>query len=339
MSVLVIIPCLNEADTLEPLVEQLAAQSEPLMHIVVVDGGSTDGTIDIARRLAATHLHVSLMHNPKRIQSAAVNLAVATYGDTCEWLIRIDAHAEYPDDYCAALVRDAEKMQADSVVVGMLTIGISDFQKAAATAQNSILGNGGSAHRSALKAGRWVDHGHHALMRISAFRAVGGYDEDFTHNEDAELDHRLRLAGFSIWLTADTRITYYPRANPHALFQQYRNYGKGRARMLLAHRERPKLRQLAPVAVLPAVVLALLAPFDSIMALPLLAWALLCVGYGMVLTQKARKLQEMAAAAGEVIPPQKWGSLFLTGIAAMLMHLGWSLGFWESLTQWARQKK
>ena len=39
--------------------------------------------------------------------------------------------------------------------------------------------------------GHWADHGHHALMRISAFRAVGGYDESFSHNEDAELDYRL----------------------------------------------------------------------------------------------------------------------------------------------------
>ena len=33
-------------------------------------------------------------------------------------------------------------------------------------------------------------------MRIAAFSDVGGYDESFSHNEDAELDHRLNVAGF-----------------------------------------------------------------------------------------------------------------------------------------------
>ena len=64
----------------------------------------------------------------------------------------------------------------DSVVVSMLTSGSGAVQKAVAAAQNSKLGTGGSKHRH-LSAGEWVDHGHHALMRISAFTAVGGYDE------------------------------------------------------------------------------------------------------------------------------------------------------------------
>jgi hypothetical protein len=60
------------------------------------------------------------------------------------------------------------------------------------------------AHR-ARGQGAFVDHGHHALMSIAAFRAVGGYDPDFAHNEDAELDHRLRAAGYDIWLTGAPR--------------------------------------------------------------------------------------------------------------------------------------
>ena len=78
----------------------------------------------------------------------------------------------------------------------MRTKGTGLFQKATALAQNSRLGNGGSQHREG-GAGRWTDHGHHALMRLDAFRAVGGYDETFSHNEDAELDYRLAAGGVS----------------------------------------------------------------------------------------------------------------------------------------------
>lgn len=47
-SVSVIIPTLNEAAHLGPLLDCLAQQSQPLLEILVVDGGSTDGTVGIA---------------------------------------------------------------------------------------------------------------------------------------------------------------------------------------------------------------------------------------------------------------------------------------------------
>jgi succinoglycan biosynthesis protein ExoA len=183
-----------------------------------------------------------------------------------------------------------------------------------AAAQNSKLGNGGSAHRTVSAGGKWVDHGHHALIRISAFRQVQGYDETFSHNEDAELDTRLRKAGHTIWLTDKTSLVYYPRANIGGLFRQYMNYGNGRLRTIIKHRARPKLRQMLPVAVAPAFALALLAPICLIFALPLLSWAALCLGYGALLAYKARSPE-----------------LLLCGPAAMVMHLAWSLGFWRGL--------
>ena len=55
-------------------------------------------------------------------------------------------------------------------------------------------------------------------MSIPAFRAVGGYDESFSHNEDAELDYRLNAAGYRIWMTDKTLMVYYPRASVGASF-------------------------------------------------------------------------------------------------------------------------
>ena len=52
-----------------------------------------------------------LIHNPKRIQSAAINLAVEQFGDGAEYVIRIDAHGDYPVDYCRVLVAEAERLR------------------------------------------------------------------------------------------------------------------------------------------------------------------------------------------------------------------------------------
>ena len=316
MSVLIVIPCLNEKEHIEKLVRDLVSHNEALApHIVIADGGSKDGTVEIAKALAQEFDYVSYLHNPKRVQSSAINLAVKEFGQNKDYLIRIDAHADYPEDYCQVLLEEAKSSDASSVVVPMDTIGHKGFQEAVAAAQNSVMGNGGSAHRNSQSEGQWVDHGHHALMTIASYTSVDGYDESFSHNEDAELDKRIKDAGHTIWMTAKTSCTYYPRSTPLSLFRQYMKYGQGRVKTILKHKMKPKPRQLAPAVVFPAIVLALLSPLHIIFAIPLLSWAGLCFGYGLLLGFRDKKINVM----------------LLSGIAAMTMHLGWSIGFWFGL--------
>lgn len=313
-SSLIVIPCLNEAMHIEALVNKLRPSLEPLnAMIVIADGGSTDGTRAIAGDLATENSRVLFLDNPQRIQSAAVNLAVAEFGSGFDFLIRIDAHGTYPDDYCLRLVEEAIAMEADSVVVAMETVGHSIFQKATAVAQNSRLGNGGSKHRTGA-AGHWVEHGHHALMRIDAFRAIGGYDESFSHNEDAEFDYRLRKAGHRIWMTDKTNMVYYPRTRIGPLFRQYFGYGRGRAKNFLKHRAMPGLRQMLPMAVAPVAFGAFLAIINWAAIIPLGVWAAACLGYGVWI------------ALGQRNP---YGPL--AAVSAMVMHLAWSAGFWREL--------
>ncbi len=316
-----VLPCLDEAAHIAATIDRLSHAAETLgMRIVVVDGGSSDGTVAIVQEIADANSRVRLLHNPQRLQGAAVNLAVSACAAAEEYLIRIDAHGDYPADYCLQLVAEAERTGADSVVVAMRTKGTGLFQKATALAQNSRLGNGGSQHREG-GAGRWTDHGHHALMRLDAFRAVGGYDETFSHNEDAELDYRLRQAGFRIWLTDRTAMTYFPRSSVAALFRQYLNYGRGRARNILKHRAWPRLRQLLPVAVAPVVVGTSLAFLSWAAFVPAGTWMLACVGYGVWM------------AVGKRNP---YGPL--AAVSAMIMHLAWSAGFWFQLLAFRRRR-
>ncbi|MCJ8517468.1 succinoglycan biosynthesis protein ExoA [Pseudorhizobium tarimense] len=318
---LIAIPCLNEEANIERLLRQLVqGRGDRSMPIVVVDGGSTDGTRQIVEDVTGEFPDVRFLHNPKRLQAPGVNLAVEHFGDNCEFLIRVDAHGDYPPDYCQVLLGEAVARQADSVVVGMKTVGFGFFQRATAVAQNSKLGNGGSKHRDG-GGGHWVDHGHHALMRISAFRAVGGYDESFSHNEDAELDYRLAIAGFRIWMTGETFMTYYPRSTAWSLYRQYLGYGRGRARNMLKHRMVPKLRQALPLAVVPVFVGALLAFLHWIAAVPFVLWAGLCVAYGFWIAVSQKNPYGPMAA-----------------VSAMIMHFAWSAGFWSELLRIGRRR-
>lgn len=321
-SILIVIPCLNEAAHIGGLLDQLRPAAAQLGgRIVVADGGSDDGTQAIVEKVVAQDPRVILLANPKRLQSAAINLAVATLGEGADYLIRIDAHGGYPDDYCDRLVEEALATGADSVVVSMLTAGTGAVQKAVAAAQNSKLGTGGSKHRH-MSEGEWVDHGHHALMRIAAFKDVGGYDESFSHNEDAELDYRLRQAGYRIWMSGRTQMVYYPRSTLKSLYFQYLGYGRGRARNVLKHRMVPKVRQMIPLLVAPVVLLALFSFVHWLAAVPFLLWAAVCLGYGLATAIRQRN-----------------ASIALAGVSAMVMHFGWSVGFWQQLLTPRSQRK
>ena len=309
MSVLVVIPCLNEAAHLERLLAQFLSDSE-VERIVVADGGSDDGSQAIVETYTQRDGRVHLLHNEARIQSAGVNLAVARFGEGMKWLLRVDAHCIYPDNYAQTLLASARERKAGAVVVPMLTVGRKGFQLAVAAAQNSALGTGGSAHRSVTQ-GAFVDHGHHALIRLDVFQRVGGYCESMVCNEDAELDYRLTQAGERIWLEPKARITYLPRETVASLARQYFKYGKGRADNVKRHRLRPRLRQLVPLTVPLAIAALPLALLHPIFALPLMGWLALCLLGGAIIGWRS--------------DTGKWA--LLAGVAAAVMHAAWAAGF------------
>jgi succinoglycan biosynthesis protein ExoA len=308
---LVVIPCLNEEAHLPALLSWLSTRPEPC-RIVVADGGSTDASRAIVEAAAKTDPRITLLDNPQRLQSAGVNAAVQAFGAEADRFVRIDAHSHYPVEFLSTLSDAQAESSAESVTISMRarTLPGQCFQRAAACAQNSVLGAGGSRHRKG-GARQWVDHGHHALFKTSAFLAAGGYDESFSHNEDAEFDARLVARGGRIWLAGDALIDYVPRATARALARQYYNFGRGRARTTLKHRLSLKARQLAPVLVPPLAVLGLLAaPFAPVAAAPFVAWVGGSIAYGVVLGTREHSV--CACAAG-------W--------AAIIMHTGWSAGF------------
>ena len=320
-SVLIVIPCLNEREHIARLLARVREDTAALDRLIVVaDGGSTDGTGPILAEIAARDPAVKTISNPKRVQSAGVNLAVRAFGGARQWLVRLDAHACYPAGYVRTLIAEAHRTGAASVVVAMTSHGTDGFQAAIALVQNSVLGAGGAAHRRPGKA-RFVDHGHHALFNLPYFVAVGGYDESASHNEDAEFDIRLTRAGGKIWLTRAVEVVYFPRTSILALYRQYVCYGRGRAATLVRHRKLPKLRQCLPAGIAPAIAASALAPWHPIAGAPALFWAVLCLlcGAGLGLRRSPR-------------------SALFVGVAAITIHMGWSIGFWREILSRSRRR-
>jgi succinoglycan biosynthesis protein ExoA len=312
-AILAVIPTLNEERHIETCIRSLMAGDTMLRKVplVVADGGSSDMTVAIVERLKTEFPNLQVIHNPKRLQAAAINLAVSTASTAQTWyVLRCDAHSIYPAGFILSVARTLKATGAASVVIPMDAIGETCFERANAWIVDTPLGSGGSAHRGGKVSG-YVDHGHHAGFDIMMYRQLGGYDESFSHNEDAEYDERVAQAGGKIYLDADIRISYIPRGSVSRLARQYFNYGKGRARNVRKHGQRLKLRQALPIfALLTSGFGLLVAPFFP----PAI---LLPAGYIGVL----------AAASVAVAIWKRSICGLLAGLISGTMHMSWAAGF------------
>jgi len=306
-----IIPTLNEAAHIGGLLAGLARlPGERLVEILVADGGSMDGTRDLVRAAARVDPRVRLIDNPARLQSAGVNRAAAAADPRADTLVRIDAHCAYPDDYVPRILAAFAETGADMVAVRLDTRGETCLQRGIAAASNSRIGTGGSAHRVGGYAG-FVDHGHHAGMDRAMFDRIGGYDESFAANEDAEFDYRVRRAGGRIWLAGGIEAIYHPRRTLGRLFAQYFRYGAGRARTWRKHRERLRLRQMLPT-------LAVAATAAALAAAPFRPWALAVPG---------AYLGVIGVATLALLRRNPSPCTLLAAPALVVMHFAWGLGF------------
>src|SRR5437762_6305978 len=107
--VLIVIPSLNEEAHIESVIASLQADYRCREAIIVVsDGGSSDETVSIVERIASTDPRARLLTTVKHLGiGASVNRAVECFGDGRTWLVRVDAHAGYPEDYASRLVAKA----------------------------------------------------------------------------------------------------------------------------------------------------------------------------------------------------------------------------------------
>ena len=307
----VIIPVLNEEKHIESILKNiLHHKPASILEIIVVDGGSSDKTRDIVERYCHIDRDIKLINNPKKIQAAGVNLAVLQSNPLSEVVIRMDAHADYDSRYLFILLNEIKNRDAESVVVRLFTVGSSCFQRAVAFVSNNSLGTGGAAHRMGNNS-KYVDHGHHAAIKKNSFLALGGYDDKFSVNEDAEFDHRLTKSGGKIWFCSDIVVRYFPRSSSGALSKQYFRYGHGRAQNLQKNRQLLKIRQsLPPFFALYVIFLIPLLALDKIFLIPALLYIIVLIAATAVALYKGRSLCYLQVSL--VLP---------------IIHLSWGAGF------------
>jgi glycosyltransferase involved in cell wall biosynthesis len=208
---------LNEAATIDALLESVAAQSRPPDEVVIVDGGSTDGTW---QRLQAWSRRGTL---PLRIEQApgatiahGRNLAIGAC--SAELIAVTDAGVRLEPDWLAYLL--ARLRPGIDVVAGFF---VPDPQ----TTFERAMGATVLPTLQDVQPASFLPSSRSVLFRRSAWEHVGGYPDWLDYCEDLVFDLALRRAGHRFAFASDAVVHFRPRGSLRALFAQYRHYARG----------------------------------------------------------------------------------------------------------------
>ncbi len=122
VSTTVLVPVLNEIDRLGPCLDGLRLQGREVREIVVIDGGSTDGTQDMVRERALGDARIRLVDAapvPSGVNGKAYGLMIGSKAasEDANWLLIVDADVRLRPGAVSAIVRHAERAGLKSLSV------------------------------------------------------------------------------------------------------------------------------------------------------------------------------------------------------------------------------
>jgi len=315
----VVVVAYNSARTLGETLDSLAALDYPDYEVLVVDGGSTDGTVELARSRAG----VRVLRADGATIGACRNRGVeASRGD---YVAFTDSDCAVPPDWLTRHVARLREHEGGRIVgVGGPNRAFADdppFAKLVEHVQGTVFGSGGSPQSRDIADVREV--GSVAACNVcydaSVFDAHR-YDDAVNVGEDAEFHHRLARAGYRFVYDPSNPVSHHLSASLGAVARKSRSYGYAMARVQRRHRRMVRWYSPLPSLGLLAGAGALVGALATRRVRALLAFVALFVPVALSVTATGlRELRHpVALLAPAVLVAQYacYGVGFLEGLAA-----------------------
>ncbi|WP_426269919.1 glycosyltransferase [Dyella kyungheensis] len=272
MKVSVIIPCYNEQGYIYRCVDSICSNLRLVdypFEIIVVDGGSSDGTLSELERAASDFHRVTLrvLHNPHRYQVHALNIGIEAAAG--HYIVRCDAHSIYPPGYIDRLVGLLELAEEDVGNVGTPHVSSPGADTAMARCISVAMTSPvavGISHRSLVcKEPMQVDTLLFGAWKKSVLEKVGNFDTRFIRGQD--LEHNLRLAanGYKAVLHPGAPFTFFTRPTLPKLNLMIRQYAAAKVEIAAHTRSRPVVRGLIPLAFFVSLIGLLFTPMHWVL--------------------------------------------------------------------------
>ena len=159
MIVSIIIPCRNEKKYLPQCLDSILSSTFPQkdLEVLVIDGMSTDGTIEIANQYATRYPFIRFYENPRRITPIALNIGIRH--SQGEYIIRIDGHSKISPDFISLNVQIMKEYRVACVggILETIPATNSPKSKAIAAALSHPFGIGNAYFRIGTKNIKYVN--------------------------------------------------------------------------------------------------------------------------------------------------------------------------------------
>jgi glycosyltransferase involved in cell wall biosynthesis len=254
MQVSVILTVYNEAASLPHLLDSLAAQRRRPDEIVICDGGSSDGTVDLLKAYQASHgatlPPIRLIVEPGANISRGRNLAIAAAHGPL--IAATDAGVRLTPDWLAHLVAPWEHHQqpAPLAVAGFFVPDVDDWFTTAMAATVLPLVD-------EIDPQRFLPSSRSVAFTKAAWVRAGGYPEWLDYCEDLLFDFALNAQTpeqSTAFVWAPEALVYFrPRTTLRAFWTQYYRYARGDGKADL-WRKRHAVRYATYGLALPALL-------------------------------------------------------------------------------------
>jgi len=241
----VIATVLNEGQAISRLLESLATQSRRPDEVVIADGGSTDGTLEILEEWAESgRLDLQVLEVPGANISQGRNAAIAAA--TNEVIATTDAGVRLEEGWLEALVAPFEADQPASVVSGW-------FVAAPQTVFETAMGATVLPTVHEIDAHSFLPSSRSVAFLKTAWTAVDGYPEWLDYCEDLIFDIRLKDLYGPFPFAPEAKVHFQPRTSLPPFYKQYYRYARGDGKADL-WRRRHAIRYLTYLAGGPLLV-------------------------------------------------------------------------------------
>lgn len=313
----IICPVYNEVNYIDQCISSMLKQDFPQdqMEIIIMDGMSSDGTREKLQKWESPQIRI--FENPQRIVPTALNIGIENARG--EIIIRIDAHADYPEDYVSVLVRALIDLKADNVGGVCKTLPANNSAKAIAIAVvlGSLFGMGNSYSRIGANKIMLVDTVPFGCFHRELFDRIGLFDVDLVRNQDDEFNGRIIREGGKIYLLPSVVVNYYARDTLGKVGRMFFQYGLFKPLVNRKLGQPATLRQFAPPLFVFAMVSGALLALYSPLFLTL---------YGAFLGLYLAAALWFAYAGAESKKVIPWVVL-----SFLIVHLNYGLGYWQGI--------
>lgn len=273
MFVSLIATVFNEEASIRRLLESIVAQCRQPDEVVVVDGGSTDRTVETLNSYS-DRLTLRVLVEPACNISRGRNLAIqAAKGDivaSTDAGVQLSPHWLYEIVKPFANQTDTENLHA---VAGFF---VADPQNTFEVAMGATV----LPNCDEIDPAKFLPSSRSVAFTKQAWRQVGGYPEWLDYCEDLNFDFKLKAAGYTFTWAPRAIVYFRPRSNLSSFFRQYYLYARGDGKADL-WAKRHAIRYASYIAGLAILVGGLWLP-------PL--WVLLPAGLAVYICRPYRRL-------------------------------------------------